>query len=173
MLHRTSRLIRFPRFSCRAGLRRRFLCSSNKVSAQAPLSFLAGFSPVMQYIVHGALDYAAARVNSLRSLATLALAVNAPFGRSPTYCGRKAPAQGVTHMQCIKTGAQVSTGSSACQLCSCPCAAYQAATANSDQRLSQLCAAWRSRRQAAGKPLHGRWANTPTEQPQPVQGRLI
>jgi hypothetical protein len=165
---RRSYLIRFRRFYCRACKQAAFSAHRPRCRRKRLFYLWLSFSPVMQYIGHVALDFAAARVNAL---------LRRPCGKRAIrplshLLWEKNSRPGGQRMWCTKTGAQVSTGSSACQLCSSPCAAYLAVCQQSEHRLSQLCAAWRSRRQAAGKPLHGRWAHTPVE-PQPVQGRLV
>jgi len=165
---RKSYLIRFRRFSCRACGQAVFYAHRLRCRRKRLFYLWLCFSPVMQYNGRVALDFAAARVNAL---------LRRPCGKRAIWpfshlLWEKNSRPGGQRMWCIKTGAQVSTGSSACQLCSCPCAAWLSASSQSEQRLSQLCAAWRARRVAAGKPLHGRWAHTPVK-PQLVQGRLV
>lgn len=166
-----SYLIRFRRFYCRACGQAVFYAHRIEVAqGKTRRIILQGFSPVMQYNGHGhAGASAAARVNTHgASACPCSERAVRPFSHS---LWEKNSRPGGT-MYCIKTGAQVSIGSSACQLCASPCAAWLSASSQSEQRLSQLCAAWRARRVVAGKPLHGRWAHTPVK-PQPVQGRLI
>jgi hypothetical protein len=167
--NRRPRTIRFPLFRCR-GTKVPVIVAHRLRCRRKRLFYLwQRFSPVMQYTGRLARCFARCKGKCTRYARPCSKRQPSPF--SHLLVGEKLPPRG-SRMRCIKTGADVSVGSSACQRCVSPCAAWLAASAGSDQRLSAAMAAWRARRVAVGLPLHGRWAHTPAER-QPVQGRLV